>query len=151
MWNSFLLLKSLRPFLLSLLFAVLAAGGNTTFCSVLSVIGLKAHHHAVVDGVASDLSAPCTGDHGNERHDGEDHRRDEVPCPESCELRLDVATTAISLKIPVLVESFAASLSAKAILPIHRPIGDDHLRLCPDLPPGMGSLCTPPFTGCFLI
>ena len=145
--------KILQAMVLPLLFALLGAGGKTTFCAVLSVIGLEAHHHFHHRaGVAEHAGPFCLDSHGEEELDQKhDHDHTPVPCPESCEIPLADITTPSALKLTALIESClsahpygpaAVALSPPSVVE-SRAFGD---------PPDHGPpLSAPLFTGRFLI
>ncbi len=134
--------KSVRLLILPFLFALLVAGGNATWCHVLSMAGLDAHHHRSV----------ATGDTGNlccETH--EETHEEEAPCPETCEIALSEAPAPALSKLPCAAETalpaFIHEFHDSAILPA-LVIGKIEPLEPPDIPAVHSN---PVFTGCFLI
>lgn len=87
------------------LLAILAVGGHTSVCNLVSLVGIEAHHHA------------CSHDHEHDHphHHGEDgghlldlcfesasesHNEEEVPCPETCEVELAETVISEALQAP---------------------------------------------------
>src|SRR5690606_1686573 len=139
---------TLQVLVLPLLFALLGAGGNATFCAVLSVVGLEAHHHPSHGGNGTDHAGPfCL--HSHEEEDCE-HRGETTPCPESCELRLSEALTPGLVKVPALAAAILAPAAFE--IPVAAVAASVHDRAAaPDPPDRRPLLSAPPFTGRFLI
>jgi hypothetical protein len=111
----FMVRKVTHLLVLPLLFALLSVGGRVTLCEVLSLVGLEGHHHSQDEG--RDHSGPVcleSGDH--------DQGHDEVPCPESCEIRLSEATAPVLLKVPAVSESFSLPCLLERLLATGKPV-----------------------------
>lgn len=108
-----------KCFFLPLFFAILAAGGNATFCEALSLVGVESHHHLDQgDGKIEHAGPLCL------KADENGHEHAPVPCPESCKMRVDEASAPLPTKVPQVgfvfvapsvflfaTESFFASIS----------------------------------------
>jgi hypothetical protein len=141
--------KILQAMVLPLLFALLGAGGKTTFCAVLSVIGLEAHHHAHHEDDETVHAGPfCLDAHGEEDHD---HEHAPVPCPESCEIQLADGTAPSPVKLPALVEACLPALHPSIPALSLSPSSVDDSGKIPDPPDDGPPLSAPSFTGRFLI
>lgn len=141
--------KILQAMVLPLLFALLGAGGKTTFCAVLSVIGLEAHHHAHHEDDETVHAGPfCLDAHGEEGHD---HGHSPIPCPESCEIQLVDVTAPSPVKLPALVEACLPALHPAVPALSLAPSSVDDSAAFPDPPDEGPPLSAPSFTGRFLI
>ncbi len=139
---------ALQVLILPLLFALLGAGGNATFCSVLSALGLEAHRHLHHEGEEADHPAAfCLHSHDEAEEHG--RPRDTAPCPESCNLRLSEAPAPDLVKVPGLSVAMLAAARFEV-----RPIAaaeDGVLSAFPDPPDRRPLHSAPAFTGRFLI
>ncbi len=141
--------KALQVLILPLLFALLGAGGNTTFCAVLSAVGLKAHHHLYHDGEQTDHAGPfCFHSHDEEEDHG--HHHGTVPCPESCDLRLSEAPAPGLVKVPTLLVAILAPALFEISVPAATVPGGTPSAF-PDPPDRKPDFSVPSFTGRFLI
>ncbi len=140
--------KALQVLVLPLLFALLGVGGKTTFCAVLSMVGVQAHHHLHHDGDGAGHSGSfCLESHEEEGHD---HESESVPCPESCELRLSEAPTPGLVKVPALTVAILAPVTFE-IPAATVAVSGDVPSAIPDPPDRGPALSAPTFTGRFLI
>lgn len=134
---------------LPLLFALLGAGGKTTFCSVLSTLGAEAHHHLhPCDDGAEHAEPLCFEVHDEE---GSGHRHDTVPCPESCELRLSEALAPGLVKAPVLLQAAIPPALFELPEPVLSVVSDRLAAVRPEPLDEGPPLSAPTFTGRFLI
>jgi hypothetical protein len=141
--------KAIQLLILPFLFALLAAGGNTTLCDAVSLFGLETHHHASTSCEDEHHSNPlCL--HGHD--EGDDHSGSEkIPCSEACEIKLSEAPSPTLHKVPQLPVAFLSPLLVEChawetVFSTEIPASK---RLEP--PGNHASLITPLFTGCFLI
>ncbi len=135
--------KALQVLVLPLLFALLGAGGKTTFCAVLSMVGVQALHH---DGDGASHS----GSFCLESYEEECHESESVPCSESCELRLSEAPTPGLLKVPALTTAILSPVAFE--VPVATVAASDNvLSAIPDPPDRGPALSALTFTGRFLI
>lgn len=141
--------KVLQILVLPFLFSLLGAGGKTTFCGVISSIGLEAHHHAEHGGEEREHAGPfCFESHDEEEH-GHDHET--LPCPESCEIRLSEAPAPSLAKLPML-EATALPPSLLEVPAIAELSLSDFVTAdIPDPPEDGPPLLAPSVTGRFLI
>ena len=134
--------KATQYLILTVLFSLLAVGGKTTLCDVLSVVGVESHHHPH-DEAQGGAGAVCLGNH--------EHGQKEVPCPESCAIRLAEAPAPLLQKVPAVSETFVLPFLLEVLLATEVP-GDFHRvfgkRAGPDHLP---SLLDPTFTGRYLV
>lgn len=140
--------KALQVLVLPLLFALLGAGGKTTFCAVLSMVGVQVHHHLYHGDDGADHSGPfCHEAHDEEGHD---HHHETVPCPESCDLRLSEAPAPGLVKLPALTVAILAPVAFE--IPVATVADSDGVPAAIPDPPDRGpALSAPTFTGRFLI
>lgn len=139
-----MLRKATQLLFLPFLFALLAAGGRTTLCEVLSVVGMESHHHSH-EAVHEDADSLCLESHDHE------HQHEEVPCPESCEIQLAEAPAPVLLKVPTVSETLVLPFLLQAMLAA--PVPGDLFGTVEKLePPDHAvSLIDLIFTGRFLV
>lgn len=139
--------KSIQLLVLPLLFALLGAGGKTTLCEVLSLVGIEVHHHAMHD----DDGATHAGPFCAETHEGHDHEHEEVPCPDSCEIRISEATSPTLLKMPTVSEAVLLPYLLEILLSARLPVTAFEAIALLEPPDLVVSFTDPTFTGRFLV
>ncbi len=147
-----MLRKTSQLLLLPVLFALLAAGGRTTLCEVLSAVGMESHHHSH-EGAPDGAGSLClaTHDHDHAPDHAPEPAHEDVPCPESCEIPLAEAPAPVLLKVPTLAETCVLPSLLRAMLaaPTPHELFDDVAKREP--PDRADSLVDPIFTGRFLV
>jgi hypothetical protein len=107
--------------------------------------GLDVHHDtAWVDAHGTRNTPLCSSD-----HEGKEHR--EIPCSESCEIRLSEAPATPTVKVPVIAESVPLLSifedTEYRVFPITRFVSSPRV----EPPTSSVSLTDPTFTGRYLV